>query len=669
MPDSSGQKHDSTVSDLEDYLRRSKTMKQPFERRWVLQLSYFLGNQWTAIDRTGRLYEPELDPWQLKLVDNRIMPAVLTQVAKMTKTRPVVTVVPRTGDDSDVMGALMGERVLDWAWEFLNLTRIRRAALMWSRVASAGFIKSCWDSAKGDFVEVFTLPDPNADGAPKMLLDQYGRPMRSDRQDVGGLLEQAGIGADTLGTQRVAQGDVVAHARSPFEVFPDDLADDTGLESAMWLIEEVIQSTGYVAERYDRELEADSQASAGIMESRMPGMYGTEEPPKSGVVVREFWARPGSDFPKGKHVVWAGGDVLREDDNPYKWLPYTMFRGTPAPGRFWPTCFTEQAISPQTELNKTLSQLAENGYRVGNPPLAESRQANVEWSGLPGERIKYDDTLQNAVPSFVNVPEVPGYVQNRVPQLIEAIGEQAGQHEVSHGNVPTGVTAAAAINLLQEADDTRLGPDIEDMEVALGELGSKLLELYGRYYSDNRVLQIAGEDGAWDIFDFKGSMLRGNTNAQVQAGSAMPRSKAAKQAAMQEVLGLALQYGVELDQRSLRKFFTDYEAGGLERLFGDIDQDERQVQRENRRLGMGEQFDPNSFDNHAFHIDGHNEFRKSARFELLSGEAKAAFEYHVRAHEQAMGPPVPVGPDGQPLPAAPVSTNGAGPVPPTIPVQ
>jgi hypothetical protein len=467
---------------------------------------------------------------------------------------------------------------------------------------------------------------------------------------------------ETVGRKTVPTGDVAVHVRSPFEIFPDELAPETGLEDAEWIGEEVVQSVEYLRSRYDVDLEPDSTAQAGISESRIPGFYGSEQPQKIGVVTREFWAKPSTEFPSGKHVVYAGDEVLQEADNDYGWLPYVMFRGTPVPGRFWPTCFSEQAISPQTELNKTLSQIAENGQRVGNPPLAESRQANVEWNGLPGERIKFDDTMANSLPQFLQVPEMPGYIQNRIPQLIESLQEQAGQHEVSHGNVPTGVTAAAAINLLQEADDTRLGPDILDMEKSLGDAGKRILQLVGKHYTDTRVVKIAGEDGAWDIFDFKGAALKGNTDVQVQAGSGMPRSKAAKQAAMQEVLNLALQYGVELDQRSLRKFFVDYEAGGLERLFGDIDADERQVQREHRRLALGQAFAPNDFDNHAFHVDAHNEFRKGSRYEQLPSPAKDVFDEHVRLHEQAMQPEVLD-------PAAvvpPTAQNGAAPVPPEM---
>jgi hypothetical protein len=53
------------------------------------------------------------------------------------------------------------------------------------------------------------------------------------------------------------------------------------------------------------------------------------------------------------------------------------------------------------------------------------------------------------------------------------------------------------------------------------------------YYTDERHLAIAGEGGRWDVQAYKGSQL-GVQDIDVQAGSGMPQSKAAKQAAIQQ---------------------------------------------------------------------------------------------------------------------------------------
>jgi ATP-dependent Lon protease len=131
-------------------------------------------------------------------------------------------------------------------------------------------------------------------------------------------------------------------------------------------------------------------------------------------------------------------------------------------------------------------------------------------------------------------------------------------------------------------------------------------------------------------------MLGPNPRVDVQAGSAMPRSKAAKQAAMTEVLALMLQYGVPIDERNLRKFLKDYEVGGLDRLFEGFSEDAKQVNRENRQLIEGNVVPINSFDNHEFHIAEHTEFQKTHRYHYLPENTKAMFDLHVAEHRRYM---------------------------------
>jgi hypothetical protein len=312
-----------------------------------------------------------------------------------------------------------------------------------------------------------------------------------------------------------------------------------------------------------------------------------------------------------------------------------MFKGIPVPGRFWPTSTVEQHRSPQAELNKIRSQVVENAQRIGNPAILCSRQANIQYQGTPGERIDFDDTVQNALPSYLQAPQMPAYVLQQQDRIEASIQEISGQHEVSKAQVPAGVKAASAINLLQEADDTRLGPAIYDMEEALGLAGQKLLKLVAQYWTDERTIMIAGEDHAWDVMLFRGAALRENTHVEVQAGSAFPKSKAAKQAAIQDMLNLRMQYsGEPVDPVTMQKVLRDMEAGGLEKLFGDLTASVAQVNRENQQISQGAELPVNPFDEHQVHIHVHQEFQRSATYSQLGPEVAMAMEAHVAEHRE-----------------------------------
>jgi hypothetical protein len=613
---------DSTVADLDKLLQQAKGVHARFEPNWWVNLAYYQGEQWVFWNR-GRIDKPRLDPWRVTLTDNRIIGIVRTELAKMTKQKPAWTVVPVTAQDSDIQAGETGEKVLDYLWRYLHMRNKLTDVLLWSRITGAGLWKICWDSAKGQKVSIVS----DGEGNPVMH-GETGAPMRP--HEFGDGLPEG------LQQKTIATGDVQIETVTPFEFFPDPIA--TELEDAEWCIQVAVKSAEYVKQHFDVELAPDTEVAAGPAESRMfPGEQVGGSASYKGVKVSEYWCKPNSTHPNGKRTVWAKGKILLEEDNPYKCLPYVMFKGIPVPGRFWPTSTVEQLKGPQTELNKAKSQVTENAQRIGNPALLASKQANVQYEGKPGERIDFDDTTQNAIPSYLQAPQLPQYVIQQQDRAESSMQDISGQHEVSNAQVPAGVKAASAINLLQEADDTRLGPAIYDMEEVLGEAGSRLLSLVAQYWTDERTILIAGEDHRWDVIGFRGAALKENTHVEVQSGSAFPRSKAAKQAAIESMLALRMQYGEQpLDPVAMQKILRDMEAGGLEKMFGDLSGDMAQVNRENQQMCSGMQLHIDSYDDNEIHVKGHTGFQKGSTYQLLAPPIKELFEHHVMEHREQL---------------------------------
>jgi hypothetical protein len=616
-----GENASYSIEELKKKHREAKAVRERFIPDWVLNLAFYVGGdlQWCYWNR-GRLDRPFIAEWRELVTDNRIQPVILARAAKKVKNRPAFIITPSTSDEGDIDASKIGEKVLEADWTGLGLQKKLFQAILFADITCAGFWKIYWDSTKGDSAE-FVYDQNNQ---PVMT---NGAPTRPDAYD-NGL-------PDGLTTQTLAQGDVCVDVLSPFELYPDPIA--TTLEEAEWVVEEKVRSVEYVKRRYNVDLKADADAPIGPVESRLfsSAVYSQGDTAQyKGVKVFEFWSRPSTEFPSGKRCVWAQDQILLEDDQPLDPMPYVMFSGIRVPNRFWPTSVASQLRGPQVALNKIESQIAQNAERIGNPALMKSREANVHYTGIPGEEILYSSTVQDAVPQYLVPPEVPTYVREQIDRITDSIQEISGMHEVSNATVPAGVTAASAINLLQEADDTRIGPEIQDMETQLAQAGTKILILRATYNSDERLVRIAGEDGNWDIFSFRGQMLHGNTQAEVQAGSAMPRSKAAKQAAMIELLQLMFQYGAELDPRDLRNFLKEYDVGGLDRLFESITTDEMQVQREQRLMSQGTAVDINPWDDDQYHIAAHQDFQKTDRYAQLGPNIQQIFQAHVLAHQE-----------------------------------
>jgi hypothetical protein len=215
------------------------------------------------------------------------------------------------------------------------------------------------------------------------------------------------------------------------------------------------------------------------------------------------------------------------------------------------------------------------------------------------------------------------------------------------------------------------------------------------------MVKITGVDGSFDVISFMASDLKGNTDIRIERDSALPTSRAAKQAFLMDLMKM----GFIAPDRGLELM----EVGGLNKVYDQINMDKRQAQRENIRMqqvdevnaagflqaqqifteamqqslqmGMppmrpdGQPMQPppppvpvNSWDNHPAHIEAHNNFRKSQTFESLPDEIKAVFEAHVNMHRQALvGLQQAAMMEGQGPQAAPGEESQAQPGPEPMP--
>lgn len=643
----SAQPVDSTIAALEeDRYRPAREHRRMFEQDWLLQIAFYLGHQWVNVDGSGRVTggAQELSD-RVMLTDNRIRPAVRSTIAKQTKSTPTWVGIPRGASDEEIQRARMRSIVFEHYWRQLEGRRKYRLALWWREVTGAGLLKQTWDSTLGNGAKVMAVK-----GGP-VLLDSYGGPITPER--VGQVPEET-RSQHELEERTVTFGEPVLEVVTPWNAAVDPLATDEGLSSAEYIVQDGIYSPAYLARRFGADpekLEADADGSAGVFESRFPQMtayLGSRQERgaagRRGIRTREYWSRPGVDDGKAKHVVYTvggGGEVLLEEISPYPFLPYAMFSGPPS-GRFWPDAPIKDGISPQTEKNKTISQIAENAERFGNPARArsvESLEQGSDWQGLPGEEVIYHVLTggEADIPGFITPPEMPAYVQNRLTQIDDSLNATLNQATVSQGEVPQGVTAASAINLLLEASNTVLGDDIKEGLSGLLDVGRMLLWQVRKFAHDDRLAQIAGEDSHFDVYSFTGEALGDCSGDEIDIGSEQAQSVAAKQAGIQFVLNLLIQNGQAPSPRELRRVLRDYEVGGLEHFFASISRDQAQVVDETRRMLRGEAVPINTFDDDSIHIDEHQDFQKSSRWRELAKRPggqiiQARYEAHVQAH-------------------------------------
>ena len=629
---------------------RMKNARYKTERQWYLNLAFYFGQQNVIfkggndnIQRQMQLYTPPAPYYRSRPIINIIRPRIRTEMSKLTSQKPNASVVPASSDDRDMYAAHAGEQIWDSIYRFKKVHNVLRRAVFWASITGNGFIKCFWDDNKID------------------------------------------VDSDQV-------GDIDITPETPFNIYVPDLAEEE-LESQPFVFHAAYRSADFLTNRFGREIKFEPAKGEEIIEESFLNMMGIEKWEKSReVLVIEAWIKPGmtSIMPTGGMFIMAGNQIIYHTNEwPYGHKKYPFAHiGHVQTGKFYRDSVIADMIPLQREYNRTRGQIIEAKNRMAKPQLS-AEMGSVDPSKItsePGQVILYRPGFQPPQP--IPLQPLPSYVLEEQERIKIDMDDISGQHEVSRGSVPPGVTAATAISYLQEQDDSKLAYTYDSIEEALEKIGHLCLNYVHQFWDTPRKIKVTGADGSFDVMAFEGSALQGNTDIRIEAGSSLPTSKAAKQAFIMDLMKMGF-----IDPN---KGLEVMEIGGINKIYEQVQIDVRQAQRENLKMAqatsdliqqhkvteldkfiqseegqqlaqngmlmaspdgqeilnmmpvaMGEAEQPvpvevplivpvNTWDDHRIHIERHNNYRKSQAFENLPQEAKDLFEQHVQQHVSAI---------------------------------
>lgn len=617
-------KQQQIISWTKTWFRRIREARSQVERQWYYNLAFYFGRQYVQLMRptstttNTRLYTPAAPWYRSRPVINRIRSTVRTELAQLTGNKPNASVVPASAEDRDMYAAMAGEQIWENFYQDKKLRAIIRRCMWWTLVCGTGYIKSYWD---------------------------------------------------------FQQEDVCFSHETPFHVLVPDLRTEE-LEDQPFLIHAQTRSVEDV-QMYFKNINVksgDSDAVDLLNESYL-NMIGTQNTTKQqSVLVLEVWVKPGRIplFPEGAYYTLVGDQIVQGQTGwPFEHgkYPFAKFDHIPA-GKFYATSLIEDLVPLQKEYNRTRGQLIEAKNRTAKPQLLAPR-GSIDASKIttePGQVIYYTPGFNPPTP--LPLQAIPNYVVQEIERIKADWDDIAGQHEVTHGQVPPGVTAATAISYLQERDQSKLAHTFDSLEEGIEKVAQLALSYVHEFWDVEHIVRITGTDGSFDSVAFKGSDLNNNLDIRIEAGSALPVSKSAKQALIMDLMKMGF-----IDPN---KGLEVMDMGGINKIYEQIQVDQRQIQRENLRMskvdenmlnqynqqnaqmmqsaqaagqqapfGTDEQTGAplmpplivpvNTWDDHKLHIEYHNQFRKSQSFEILPEAQKALFEQHVQQHIQALG--------------------------------
>jgi hypothetical protein len=623
--------------------------RRHWEGVWWENMAVYMGDFWVEWDiHKRRLVEPvKRADHRVRIPINLAQPAVRIELAKLTKNRPIMDVLARSSDQTDLNAAKVGDKLLNnYVEREWKMARIRRRMLMWVLTCGMGGMLVDWDETKLGTIDV--------------LLDSGGNPI-FDPRAIELYKQQLEAQGQKPTYRQLPQGEIIVKDVSPFEIMWDFSTNH--FDDASWCIYSTVMDVEEVYRRWGCHVDADQNALPGIIEQRLIGRFDltgrlAARPVhvQKMAIIHQLWVKPGHPkFPDGLCLVFNKDCIIKKVAFEYSHgkLPIHMMGHIPFPVSQFPMSILQSLKPPVLELSKTESQLLENRNLMANPPWLIPKQLQItkEIQNRPGMRIEYNYMPNVPEPKPIEMPEMPKYVTDLITILGTQIQEISGQGDVSQGQVPPGARSGVAIAYLQEEDDTRLGVTVQEFEETMADVAYQMLRLMAEKYTTSRTVAIYKNHSDIEIIDFTGSMLAGAQAVVCQAGSALPRSKAAKQ---QYILDL-WDRKIEQDPRKVRQML-ELSEGDPDEWEVDIDQ----AERENQQLQGGDDPGVKEWYNHPAHHYVHRNFMKSATYFDLSPELQQLFEEHDQEHtyyeeqQAAQATQLNAGPGGPPPPGAAV---------------
>jgi hypothetical protein len=234
------------------------------------------------------------------------------------------------------------------------------------------------------------------------------------------------------------------------------------------------------------------------------------------------------------------------------------------------------------------------------------------------------------IQSQPNAPEVYAFRNN----LKEEMQTIYGNHGISRGEVPKGITAATALQFLNELESERSTTDIAKHGFLVQDLARMSISVAGDFYDveDGRMLRIVGENNKFLIRHFDAANLHKSYDIRFDNSSGLPETKAAK---TQRILD-AMQRNPEMVSGARWEELLD--LANTEKLTSLSTAALQAADSENEDLLAGvEVAPPEEWEEHIAHWESHSKIVQSRQFkEETSPDIRKSMLTHIRITEMAM---------------------------------
>lgn len=463
----------------EKIFEKAKRSRSAYDQKWLDNYRMFRGKQWKEARPSFRHSE----------VINLIFRSIQSSVPILTDIMPKPEFIPTEPTDFELAQIL--NDVLSSDWDTNNWSMQLTEALYDAHIYSTGFGYLGFDDDANDGAGAIEFlsrdpfhqyPDPNArDVNVKSNCYVEAEPIDVDiiKQEYPDKAQFIKPDIIDIGKEEKQLSDQVKY-KSPTDnrtVLEGSAAFDLTSKNQVLKVTCYIKDTEYTEEE-------------------------KEETDAEGKTFKKYVQK--LKYPNGRKIVLAHGILLEDSEIEYddKNFPYIRLVNYILPREFWGISEVEQLEGPQKIFNKLISFALDVLTLMGNPIWVVDTGSGVDVENLfnrpgliveknPGSEVKREEGV---------------HLQPYVLQMIDRVkiwfDDVGGSTDASRGVRPEGVTAASAIEALQEATNTRLRQKSRNIDTFMQNFGQMYLSRVFQYYTVPRVFRITNDQNVTKYFKF-----------------------------------------------------------------------------------------------------------------------------------------------------------------------
>jgi hypothetical protein len=482
---------DKTGSATPDFKMAMKLYAQGKQVRKTYDQDWSKWERWYK----GQQYDWRRPSYKASPALNILRPTVQTILPILTDTSPSFDIMPQ--EPSDFQFADIINELVDSWWQKRNMQMVITYPILDCLIMPAGVVKCVWNDTLDGIGDIeVTRVDPR-----NIYIDADA----TDFTDAKYVIEEKWMAVSELRIKFPDKSKLITGGKTstdPMKTLEQNLySGQINLQSP--IDQDIpIETSGNV--QYNSSYSAGDIKTLKVLECWIQSEE-LEEIKAEDKETGEPKTILKKKYPRGQVITILPDSqvLLQVAENPYGdgRFPYVRFIDNVVPGKFWGEGEISPLLETQKLINKVGATITDWCNRMTNnvwildddsgvtPPMI-TNQVGLILTKRRGTEVRRDPA-----------PPLPPEVFSFYQLLMALADQQSGVHDVTAGRKPTGITAAAAIQEMQDASQTRIRLKERNLQSSLVQLGYMVTSRMLQFYTTPRVVRITGKSEWPEFFE------------------------------------------------------------------------------------------------------------------------------------------------------------------------